>query len=112
MTKIKSAKKTAKIAWNASPSGDPYLLAAATLEGTITGDFESVADLELLSANPSHEGHSMRSIKRVPIAEGVTSLAWGALGSSLNGGRKHGILASGSSSGSVTLYNPDAILNE
>eukprot|EP01096_Ripella_sp_DP13-Kostka_P006565 TRINITY_DN2361_c1_g1_i4.p1 TRINITY_DN2361_c1_g1~~TRINITY_DN2361_c1_g1_i4.p1 ORF type:complete len:1084 (+),score=600.33 TRINITY_DN2361_c1_g1_i4:82-3333(+) len=110
MTRIKSANKSAKVAWNASPAGDPYLLAAAGT-GTITGDFDSTTDIEFFSADPSHEGLAMKSLKRIELNEGVQSLAWGAPSASVDG-RKLGILASGSTSGAVTFYNPEAIFRD
>eukprot|EP00727_Mastigamoeba_balamuthi_P006837 m51a1_g2774 Sec31 (1235) ;mRNA; r:1031910-1036712 len=98
--KLKEVERSATIAW--SPLVDnPRLIAAGTVAGSFDIDFNVSNKLELLDLQGEAAGLHVRS--SLETVSGFSTLAWGpAKNLAL------GIIAGGTTEGSVSIYNPAA----
>ena len=106
--KISGVNRSATVAWGAS-SEHASLLAAGTVAGAISDNFDSSAHLEVFKLDMSSQTGELSLLGSVPSSERFHRLAWGTKGME-NGSMPHGILAGGCVDGTVKIYSPTKII--
>eukprot|EP01117_Protostelium_nocturnum_P002756 TRINITY_DN1366_c0_g1_i2.p1 TRINITY_DN1366_c0_g1~~TRINITY_DN1366_c0_g1_i2.p1 ORF type:complete len:1089 (+),score=273.69 TRINITY_DN1366_c0_g1_i2:269-3535(+) len=109
-------ERSAAVAW--SPlSNSPSLLAAGTIAGTLSEDFDYSAHIEIFELNLQEDEEQLsstgsRSLKTLGsgvVSERFNKLAWSSSTQSAN--YPKGLLAGGLANGSVSIWNPQSIIN-
>jgi protein transport protein SEC31 len=85
------------------------LLAAGTVAGTMSREFDATGTLELLSFSPYEINNEMKVVGRIKSNERFCKLIWAPTASSTEI-YKHGIIVGGLTNGAVSLWNPNILL--
>jgi hypothetical protein len=106
--KISGVNRSATVAWGAS-SEHASLLAAGTVAGAISDNFDSSAHLEVFKLDMSSQTGELSLLGSVSSSERFHRLAWGTKGME-NGSMPYGMLAGGMVDGSIKIYSPAALI--
>ena len=106
--KISGVNRSATVAWGAS-SEHSNLLAAGTVAGAISDNFDSSACLEVFKLDMSSQTGELSLLGSVASSERFHRLAWGTKGME-NGSMPYGMLAGGMVDGSIKIFSPAALI--
>eukprot|EP00758_Cryptobia_borreli_P004053 Tbor_TRINITY_DN4152_c0_g2::TRINITY_DN4152_c0_g2_i1::g.26595::m.26595/K14005/SEC31; protein transport protein SEC31 len=102
---LKEAKVCCAFAWNPSSTAGGALLACASVAGAMDDDFGSEAYLQIHKVDLSdHTSKELPRIGRVLIEDRVHRVDWA------NHYGEHGIIATGSTDGTVSVYSADHLI--
>ncbi|KAJ3413614.1 protein transport protein S31 [Chytridiales sp. JEL 0842] len=107
--KLREVDRTATVAWSPSPHHLP-LIAAGTVAGALDSSFSTSTELEIYDLNMT--ATDSRQLKKIGGISGnarFNRLAWGM---SPDQSKKYGILAGGTESGELDLWDPKAIIEK
>lgn len=105
---IKEVDRSSVISWSPTPKHSD-LLAAGTLSGTMSTDFDTSGRLEIFSTKFSEQspGSHMALLGSIQVKERFNRLSW----KNTHPDRfKYGLLVGGFSSGNLSIWNPEAII--
>lgn len=106
-TMLKEVVRSATVAWNPVSSRRPALLAAGTIAGTMSMDFDPTGSLEIFSLDLEKPNSEMTALAKIQTGERMQRLAWSSTGSSGSApALKYGLIAGGLANGSVSIWNP------
>ena len=106
--KISGVGRSATVAWGAS-SEHADLLAAGTVAGAISDNFDSSAHLEVFKLDMASRTGELSLLGSVSSSERFHRLAWGTKGME-NGSMPYGMLAGGMVDGSIKIYSPATLM--
>ena len=106
--KISGVGRSATVAWGAS-SEHADLLAAGTVAGAISDNFDSSAHLEVFKLDMTSRTGELSLLGSVSSSERFHRLAWGTKGME-NGTMPYGMLAGGMVDGSIKIYSPATLM--
>ena len=106
--KISGVGRSATVAWGAS-SEHADLLAAGTVAGAISDNFDSSAHLEVFKLDMTSRTGELSLLGSVSSSERFHRLAWGTKGME-NGSMPYGMLAGGMVDGSIKIYSPATLM--
>jgi protein transport protein SEC31 len=108
---LKEATRSATVAWNPVVGRRPALLAAGTIAGTMSMDFDPTGSLEIFSLDLEKPGSEMTVLGKIETGERMQRLAWSNLGSTGTApALKYGLLAGGLANGAINIWNPTALI--
>uniref|UniRef100_A0A3Q0T3L5 Protein transport protein Sec31A n=1 Tax=Amphilophus citrinellus TaxID=61819 RepID=A0A3Q0T3L5_AMPCI len=106
--RLKEIQRTAHQAW--SPAGHhPVYLALGTAAQQLDASFNTTAAIEIFEMDFSDPSLDMQLKGSLPTANRLHSIVWVNFGMGADG--TGGRLVGGSENGTLTVYNPDAIIN-
>eukprot|EP00966_Prymnesium_polylepis_P114715 2651048-Prymnesium_polylepis.1 len=91
--RVAAVKRSATVAWSPT-SQHASLMAAGTVAGAFTLDFDATAQLELFSLDLGSRSGEMPLLGSYQASERFHRLAWGSFGHE-SGAFSHGIIAGG-----------------
>ena len=104
--KLKELNRSATVAWSPTRQHASFM-AAATVAGSLTVDFDTSGQLELFSTNLQKMGTEMTPLGRVQTKERLHKLVWSSHGSQTY---KYGIIAGGLANGVINVWNPAPLI--
>jgi len=106
--RISGVSRSSTVAWGAS-SEHASLLAAGTVAGAISDNFDSSAHLEVFKLDTSSQSGELSLLGSVQTSERFHRLAWGTKGIE-NGSMPYGMLAGGMVDGTIKIFSPSAMV--
>ena len=106
--KISGVGRSATVAWGAS-SEHADLLAAGTVAGAISDNFDSSAHLEVFKLDMTSRTGELSLLGSVSSSERFHRLAWGTKGME-NGSMPYGMLAGGMVDGTIKIFSPATMI--
>ena len=106
--RISGVNRSSTVAWGAS-SEHSSLLAAGTVAGAISDNFDSSACLEVFKLDTSSPSGELSLLGSVQTSERFHRLAWGTQGMA-NGSMPYGMLAGGMVDGTIKIFSPATMI--
>jgi protein transport protein SEC31 len=107
--KLTEIARSSAVAWSPLQT-NPGLLAAGTVAGTMTFEFDATGTLEIFSFSPCEINNEMKCLGKIKSSDRFHKLIWGLTGVSTET-YKYGIIAGGLSNGTIVLWNPLLLVN-